>query len=107
MQEPQDEIKPNFYFDISIISNFINQTKIKSFLEQACGLELNVHNSRTIHLSSKWFHSSRAKFQKAPKIERLLLHMTKYFKIAQRAHIRMKVFALIKYMLLKLNEHIL
>jgi hypothetical protein len=31
--------------------------------------------------------------------------MTKYFKITQRAHTQMKVFALIKDMLLKLNAH--
>jgi hypothetical protein len=84
VQEPEDKTKPSFYFDISIISNFINQTKIENFLEQACGLELNVHNSRTIHLSSKWFHSSRAKCQKAPKIEGPLLHTTKYFKSCEK-----------------------
>jgi hypothetical protein len=46
------------------------RTEIESFFEQACGLKLNVDNILTIHLSSKWFHSSRAKCQKTLKIER-------------------------------------
>jgi hypothetical protein len=47
-----------------------NSLEIESFLEQACGLKLNVDSILTIHLSSKWFHSSGAKCQKAPEIER-------------------------------------
>jgi hypothetical protein len=38
--------------------------EIESFLEQACGLKLNVDSILIIHLSSKWFHSSMAKSQK-------------------------------------------
>jgi len=35
------------------------RTEIESFLEQACGLKLNVNSILIIHLSSKWFHSSQ------------------------------------------------
>jgi len=49
--------------------------RIESFLEQACGLKLNVDSILTIHLSSKWFHSLGAKCQKAPEIAYLYMRL--------------------------------
>jgi hypothetical protein len=46
------------------------KTKFESFLEQTCGLELHVNSIITIHLSNKWFHSSKTKRQKALEIKR-------------------------------------
>jgi hypothetical protein len=62
----------NFVVFIFYIENGVEEirTEIKSFLEQACGLKLNVDSILTIHLSSKWFHSLKIKYQKASKIER-------------------------------------
>jgi hypothetical protein len=62
----------NFVVFIFCIENGVEEirTKIKSFLEQACGLKLNVNSILTIHLSNKWFHSLKVKYQKAPKIEK-------------------------------------
>jgi hypothetical protein len=58
-----------FIFDIK---NGVEEIRIEieSFLEQECGLKLNVDSIFTIHLSSKWFHSLGARCQKALKIER-------------------------------------
>ncbi len=41
------------------------KTTIETFLEQTCGIELHVDNILIIHVSNKWFHSSKAKCQKA------------------------------------------
>jgi hypothetical protein len=46
------------------------KTKIENFLEQTRGLKLHVDNILIIHLSNKWFHSSKAKCKISLEIER-------------------------------------
>jgi phage-related protein len=46
------------------------KTKFENSLQQTCGLKLHVDNIIIIHLSNKWFHSSKAKCKIFFEIER-------------------------------------